>query len=123
MSIVSLLSWVFHSSLEPVFSFGILGPEDNVIEHGSANFTCKGNGSINTIVWMKEEEILASSSSITFVDDNRTMVISPVSRSDSGYYQCAMSNPVSSSNSSYSITVNCKYQTTLALKQKVSHFY
>ncbi|XP_034160293.2 carcinoembryonic antigen-related cell adhesion molecule 1 isoform X1 [Pangasianodon hypophthalmus] len=91
---------------EPVFVISITSPEGNLIEYSSANFTCEGNGTISTTVWMKEYEILAPSSSIQFLDDNRTMVISPVKRSDSGNYQCAMSNPVSSSSAHYSITVN-----------------
>ncbi|XP_060776791.1 carcinoembryonic antigen-related cell adhesion molecule 2-like [Neoarius graeffei] len=91
---------------EPVFGLGITSPEGNVIEFGSANFTCKGNGTITNTIWMKGNEILAPSSSITFLDDSRTMMISPVKRSDSGNYHCEINNPVSSSKASFSITVN-----------------
>ncbi|KAF4088416.1 hypothetical protein AMELA_G00081640 [Ameiurus melas] len=91
---------------EPVVSFDITGPEGNLIENSTGTFTCKGNGTISSTVWLKKDEILANSNSITFLDDNRTMVINPLLRSDSGDYQCVISNPVSSSTATYSITVN-----------------
>ncbi|MCJ8728821.1 hypothetical protein PDJAM_G00008510 [Pangasius djambal] len=91
---------------EPVIVINITSPEGNLIEYSNATFTCEGNGTISTTVWMKDYKILAPSSSIQFLDDNRTMVISPVKRSDSGNYQCVMSNPVSTSISHYSIVVN-----------------
>ncbi|XP_046702296.1 carcinoembryonic antigen-related cell adhesion molecule 5-like isoform X2 [Silurus meridionalis] len=91
---------------EPVFNISIRGPEGNLIENSSVNFTCEGNGTISTTLWKKGMEILNSSSSITFLDDNRTVVFSPLLRSDSGNYQCVMNNPISNGFAGYNITVN-----------------
>lgn len=104
---ISFMSLLFF--LEPVISLGITGPEGNLIEYNSANFTCEGNGTISTTMWMKDNENLDSSSRITLLDDNRTLVIDPLLRSDTGNYQCNLSNPVSSSTAHYRILINCKY--------------
>ncbi|XP_027004700.2 carcinoembryonic antigen-related cell adhesion molecule 5-like [Tachysurus fulvidraco] len=96
----------FLQVFEPVISLGITGPEGYLIEYNSANFTCEGNGTITTTMWMKDNENLDSSSSITFLDDNRTLVITPLLRTDTGNYQCKLSNPVSSSTAHYRILIN-----------------
>ncbi|KAK3571946.1 hypothetical protein QTP86_020493, partial [Hemibagrus guttatus] len=106
---IGIANHTFLQVYEPVLSFGIVGPEGYLIEHNRANFTCMGNGTISSIMWKKDNEILDSSSSITFLDDNRTMVINPLMRSDTGDYQCTLSNPVSSSSTYYGMLVNCKY--------------
>ncbi|XP_058252397.1 carcinoembryonic antigen-related cell adhesion molecule 20-like [Hemibagrus wyckioides] len=103
---IGIANHTFLEVYEPVLSFGIVGPEGYLIEHKSANFTCQGNGTISTIMWKKDNEILDASSSITFSDDNRTMVINPLMRSDTGDYQCILSNPISSSPAYYGILVN-----------------
>ncbi|XP_053350050.1 carcinoembryonic antigen-related cell adhesion molecule 1-like [Clarias gariepinus] len=98
---------VFLQVFDSVYSLTMTGPQGILIEYSSANFTCSGSGTIITTVWMKETNILYPSNSITFFNDNRTMVINPVKRTDSGIYCCVMSNPISSSFAvSNRITVN-----------------
>ncbi|TSR75293.1 Farnesyl pyrophosphate synthase [Bagarius yarrelli] len=91
---------------EPVLSFGINGSTGSLTEHSSVSFTCEGKGTISSTVWMKDSNILHSSSRIIFLNDNRTMEIRPLMRSDKGNYKCILRNPISSSTTSYSIFVN-----------------
>ncbi|XP_076847357.1 cell adhesion molecule CEACAM5-like isoform X3 [Brachyhypopomus gauderio] len=70
-----------------------------------SNLTCDGSGTILTTKWMKDNKPLSPSNTIHFSDD-RTVTIGPVRRSDSGEYQCTLSNPVSSDTAKYILTVN-----------------
>ncbi|XP_030640943.1 carcinoembryonic antigen-related cell adhesion molecule 6 [Chanos chanos] len=72
----------------------------------SANLTCEGTGSVITTEWMKDGQPLSPSNNIIFSADLRSVSISPVRRSDSGEYQCRLSNPVTSGTATYTMTVN-----------------
>lgn len=74
-----------------------------------ANLTCDGSGTIITTQWMKDGQHLSESDSITFLADNRSVLINPVSRSDIGEYVCVLSNPINSERANYNITVHCEY--------------
>ncbi|XP_035386624.1 carcinoembryonic antigen-related cell adhesion molecule 20-like [Electrophorus electricus] len=91
---------------ELVSDVALIGPEYILIEHNSAQFTCVGNGTVITTEWMKDNQILAPSTRFIFSADNRTLLINPIRRSDSGEYQCTLSNPVSSNTSNYRMTIN-----------------
>ncbi|XP_030641491.1 carcinoembryonic antigen-related cell adhesion molecule 5-like [Chanos chanos] len=93
--------------LERISGVSLTGPAQPLIENqSSANLTCEGTGSIITIEWMKDGQPLSPSNSIIFSADLRSVSISPVRRSDSGEYQCRLSNPVSSDTATYTMTVN-----------------
>ncbi|XP_030641474.1 carcinoembryonic antigen-related cell adhesion molecule 1-like [Chanos chanos] len=85
----------------------LTGPAEPLIEdQSSADLTCEGIGSIITTEWMKDGQPLSPSNSIIFSADLRSVSISPVRRSDSGEYQCRLSNPVSSDTATYTVTVS-----------------
>ncbi|XP_030641472.1 carcinoembryonic antigen-related cell adhesion molecule 6-like [Chanos chanos] len=93
--------------IERISGVSLTGPAEPLIEdQSSANLTCEGIGSIITTEWMKDGQPLSPSSSIIFSADLRSVSISPVRRSGSGEYQCRLSNPVSSDNAAYTMTVN-----------------
>ncbi|XP_030641470.1 carcinoembryonic antigen-related cell adhesion molecule 1-like [Chanos chanos] len=93
--------------IERISGVVLIGPAQPLIEdQSSANLTCEGTGSIITTEWMKDGQPLSPSNSIIFSADLRSVSISPVMRSDSGEYQCRLSNPVSSDTATYTMTVN-----------------
>ncbi|XP_030641465.1 carcinoembryonic antigen-related cell adhesion molecule 6-like [Chanos chanos] len=93
--------------LERTSGVSLTGPAQPLIEdQSSAKLTCEGTGSIITTEWMKDGQPLSPSNSIIFSADLRSLSISPVRRSDSGEYQCRLSNPVSSDTATYTMTVN-----------------
>ncbi|XP_030641490.1 carcinoembryonic antigen-related cell adhesion molecule 1-like [Chanos chanos] len=92
---------------ERVSGVSLTGPTEPLIEdQSSAVLTCEGTGSIITTEWMKDGQPLSPSDSIIFSADLRSVSICPVRRSDSGEYQCRLSNPVSSDTATYTMTVN-----------------
>ncbi|XP_073667813.1 cell adhesion molecule CEACAM20-like [Paramisgurnus dabryanus] len=91
---------------DPVTNVSITGPSITLIEdETSANFNCDGKGSITTTEWLKDGQRLSESDRIIFSADNRSVLINPVSRSDSGEYICNLSNPIIHDQANYSITV------------------
>ncbi|XP_060776786.1 carcinoembryonic antigen-related cell adhesion molecule 5-like [Neoarius graeffei] len=92
---------------EKILGAAVTGTTDLLIEGVSnATLSCKVNGSIHSAEWMKDNQKLSSSDRITFSNDNRSVMISPVRRSDSGVYQCTLSNPISSDTATYTVIVN-----------------
>ncbi|XP_053481131.1 carcinoembryonic antigen-related cell adhesion molecule 1 [Ictalurus furcatus] len=92
---------------EKISGAALTGPTDDLIEDvSSATLTCKASGIIYSAEWMKDNQKLSASDSITFSNDNRSVMISPVSRRDSGEYQCTLSNPISSDTATYRMIVN-----------------
>ncbi|XP_073728772.1 cell adhesion molecule CEACAM6-like [Misgurnus anguillicaudatus] len=71
----------------------------------SANITCEGSGHITSMEWMKDKNPLTPIN-ITFSSDNRSVLISPVIRSDSGEYQCTLRNPASSDTANLRLIIN-----------------
>ncbi|XP_073728140.1 cell adhesion molecule CEACAM6 [Misgurnus anguillicaudatus] len=85
----------------------IIGPQESLIEgKSSANITCEGSGNITSVEWMKDNNPLTSINNITFSSDNRSVLISPVIRSDSGEYQCTLRNPASSDTANLRLIIN-----------------
>lgn len=87
----------------------IIGPEDALIENKSwANLTCVGNNMdlVLTVEWMKNGLRLSPSNRIHFSPDNTSILIQPVIRTDSGVYECALSNNSNANSATYSLTVN-----------------
>ncbi|KAL7886544.1 hypothetical protein AOLI_G00042650 [Acnodon oligacanthus] len=92
--------------MEKVSGATITGPTDLVIEGNSADLSCDASGTNVTTEWMKDNQKLSPSNNITFSADNRSVSISPVSRTDGGEYRCTLSNPVSSDTAAFTMTVN-----------------
>ena len=75
----------------------------------SVNLTCESQGSITNIEWTKDGKPLSFSNRFTLPWDNRTLLISPVERTDTGVYECRLSNPISAMTTNYTMTVSCEY--------------
>ncbi|XP_053481144.1 carcinoembryonic antigen-related cell adhesion molecule 20-like isoform X2 [Ictalurus furcatus] len=92
---------------EIISGAALTGPTDDLIEDdSSATLSCKASGTIYSAEWMKDNQKLSASDNITFSNDNRSVMISPVRRRDSGEYKCTLSNPISSDIATYRMTVN-----------------
>ncbi|XP_060776787.1 carcinoembryonic antigen-related cell adhesion molecule 20-like [Neoarius graeffei] len=92
---------------EKILGAEVIGPTDLLIENVSnATLSCNVSGPIHSAEWMKDNQKLSSSDRITFSNDNRSVMISPVRRSDSGVYQCTIGNAISSNNATYTMIVN-----------------
>ncbi|XP_053481111.1 carcinoembryonic antigen-related cell adhesion molecule 5-like isoform X3 [Ictalurus furcatus] len=93
--------------LETISGAALTGPTDDLIEDvSSATLTCNVSGTIYSAEWMKDNRKLSASGNITFSNDSRSVMISPVRRRDSGEYKCTFSNPISSDTATYRMTVN-----------------
>ncbi|XP_062847681.1 carcinoembryonic antigen-related cell adhesion molecule 20 [Trichomycterus rosablanca] len=84
----------------------ITRPTGFLIEGDSTKLTCEGSGTIVNTEWMKNNEKLSVSDNIAFSADNKTVMINPVKRTDTGLYQCNISNPVSFGTAEFRMTVN-----------------
>ncbi|XP_050986891.1 carcinoembryonic antigen-related cell adhesion molecule 20-like [Labeo rohita] len=92
---------------ERITDVKLIGPEEILIEDESiANITSEGTGHITSVQWMKDKIPLSSSDRIFFSSDNRSLLISPVQRSDTGDYQCIYSNPGTSMTRKISLVIN-----------------
>nr|XP_055065820.1 carcinoembryonic antigen-related cell adhesion molecule 20-like isoform X1 [Misgurnus anguillicaudatus] len=92
---------------ETVSDTSLIGPQELLLEEeSSANITCEGSGDITSVEWMKDKNPLTPSNKITFSSDNRSVLISPVIRSDSGEYQCTLRNPFSSDTANLRLIIN-----------------
>ncbi|XP_065102198.2 cell adhesion molecule CEACAM6-like [Paramisgurnus dabryanus] len=81
--------------------------QKSLIENvSSANITCEGSGDITSVEWMKDNNPLTPSNRIIFSSDNRSVLFSPVNRSDSGEYQCTLRNPASSETANLRLIIN-----------------
>ncbi|XP_073667811.1 cell adhesion molecule CEACAM6-like [Paramisgurnus dabryanus] len=88
-------------------SLKVYGESESLIENlSSANIICEGSGDITSVEWMKDKNPLKPSNRIIFSFDNRSVLISPVIRSDSGEYQCTLRNPASSETANLRLIIN-----------------
>ncbi|KAL0985077.1 hypothetical protein UPYG_G00152590 [Umbra pygmaea] len=76
-----------------------------IIEGSSINLTCDATGSIPSRRWMKDGKHLSAGDNITISPNNRVVSINPVWRSDTGTYQCNVSNPVNYMDANYKLSV------------------
>ncbi|XP_028835240.1 carcinoembryonic antigen-related cell adhesion molecule 5-like [Denticeps clupeoides] len=91
----------------PISEATIRGPKDPLLAGKStAVLTCEANGSNIVREWSKDDHPLIHNSRTSFSYDNRTVTISPVERTDSGEYQCRLSNAISLKTANYTMTVN-----------------
>ncbi|XP_073728147.1 cell adhesion molecule CEACAM6-like [Misgurnus anguillicaudatus] len=108
--ITTLQTYTGQTSLkvyETISDTTLIGPQESLIEEeSSANITCEGSGDITSVEWMKDKNPLTPSNRINFSSDNRSVLISPVIRSDSGEYQCTLRNPASSDTANLRLIIN-----------------
>ncbi|XP_077196865.1 cell adhesion molecule CEACAM5-like [Paroedura picta] len=77
---------------------------------GSVTLTCETTFEEVLFSWFYDGEPLNGSSRIQISGDNRTVVINDAIRSDTGEYQCQVTNPISASRSdSLYVAVICEY--------------
>ncbi|KAM3614034.1 uncharacterized protein V6R79_008830 [Siganus canaliculatus] len=76
------------------------------IEGDSYNLTCDADGSVVTREWMKDGLSLTMTDNIILSDMNTVLSFQPLKKTDSGEYSCKTSNPASSDEAKYKVTVN-----------------
>ena len=79
-------------------------------EGGNLTLSCDSSGNpVPTISWTRDGSPVNASERISFSDDEKQLMITNVSRTDSGEYQCEARNKVGSDTSkSASLNVQCK---------------
>ncbi|XP_029927996.1 carcinoembryonic antigen-related cell adhesion molecule 5-like [Myripristis murdjan] len=92
--------------LERVSAASITEPPVTPVEGKPVNLTCDAAGSVLTREWRKDGSPVSPGSNIILHDNNRVLSFSPLKRTDSGEYSCTASNPVSSAEAKYKMTVN-----------------
>ncbi|XP_039475537.1 carcinoembryonic antigen-related cell adhesion molecule 5-like [Oreochromis aureus] len=82
-------------------------PSPNLpVEGTSVSLTCEASGSVFTRKWMKDGSELTPTDNMTLSDSNRVLTFNTVNRKDNGEYFCQISNPVSTDEAKYIMTVN-----------------
>uniref|UniRef100_A0A668A5W2 Ig-like domain-containing protein n=1 Tax=Myripristis murdjan TaxID=586833 RepID=A0A668A5W2_9TELE len=84
----------------------ITEPSVTPVEGKPVNLTCDAAGSVLTREWRKDGSPVSPGSNIILHDNNRVLSFSPLKRTDSGEYSCTASNPASSAEAKYKMTVN-----------------
>ncbi|XP_038849186.1 carcinoembryonic antigen-related cell adhesion molecule 1-like [Salvelinus namaycush] len=83
-------------------------PNPPIIEGSFVTLTCDASGFNVTRDWMKDGQHLSAGVNITISEDKKTASINPVNKGDAGKYLCKLTNPVSSAEVEYSLTVHRK---------------
>uniref|UniRef100_A0A667ZJZ6 Ig-like domain-containing protein n=1 Tax=Myripristis murdjan TaxID=586833 RepID=A0A667ZJZ6_9TELE len=92
--------------LERVSAASITEPPVTPVEGKPVNLTCDAAGPFFTREWRKDGSPVSPGSNIILHDNNRVLSFSPLKRTDSGEYSCTVSNPASSAEAKYKMTVN-----------------
>ncbi|XP_033014657.1 hemicentin-1-like [Lacerta agilis] len=88
----------------------LVSPSRFLTEFETAILTCNTSPSVVSVAWFWEGMPLRESSQMQLSDDNRTLTIHGINRSDAGNYRCRVSNPayIVRSDAVY-ISVFCEY--------------
>uniref|UniRef100_A0A3Q2QEN8 Hemicentin-1 n=1 Tax=Fundulus heteroclitus TaxID=8078 RepID=A0A3Q2QEN8_FUNHE len=93
--------------IDPIHKVEIAAPMNSAMENDSYNLTCNVAGPADHIYWMKNGELLLADNRIVFSMDNNTVMLSALSHSDAGNYQCMALNAVGNMTSAqYNLIVN-----------------
>ncbi|KAM4725365.1 HEPACAM family member 2 [Anableps anableps] len=86
-------------------------PSYAVIEDkANVTWTCSVEKGTRVVYqWFRDNVALTSSKRYHFIQDNSTLLISPVRKEDKGTYHCAVSNPVSQIRKSRGVELNVYY--------------
>ncbi|KAM4600710.1 carcinoembryonic antigen-related cell adhesion molecule 1 [Polymixia lowei] len=85
--------------VDPIIYIGIEMPSNHAIAGHSYMLTCNVTGPADYVYWMKNSGPLYADNQTIFSMDNKTVMFSPVTKNDSGYYQCKGVNAVSNMTS------------------------
>lgn len=78
-----------------------------VILHESLTLHCEVTGSVTSIQWWRNGQLITADNTTAFDMNNKTLILNPVQRSDNGDYRCQAFNAVSNMTSSpYTVVVN-----------------
>ncbi|KAI1901960.1 hypothetical protein AGOR_G00039800 [Albula goreensis] len=96
------------SVLERISGTAITGPTGQLIAgNSSANMSCQATGgTVITRSWLKDGTPLSPGDRVTISKDKSSVAISPVEKTDTGEYQCKLTNAVNTDSASYKMTVN-----------------
>uniref|UniRef100_A0AAZ1XI38 Ig-like domain-containing protein n=1 Tax=Oreochromis aureus TaxID=47969 RepID=A0AAZ1XI38_OREAU len=109
----------YRSSILEKISGSSVKPSPNLpVEGTSVSLTCEASGSVFTRKWMKDGSELTPTDNMTLSDSNRVLTFNTVNRKDNGEYFCQISNPVSTDEAKYIMTVNCNDPVKLSIKKK-----
>ncbi|XP_042073447.1 carcinoembryonic antigen-related cell adhesion molecule 5-like [Haplochromis burtoni] len=97
-SAITVLEEISGSSVKPSTNLPVEGT--------SVSLTCEASGSVFIRNWMKDGSDLTPTDNMILSDNNRVLTFNTVKRKDSGEYFCQISNPVSSDEAKYIMTVN-----------------
>ena len=113
--IKSVLKGIYVFTDRPEF---IQHPKNQTLTEGdNATFTCDTSGNPSpTLSWTKDGSVVNLTSRISLSLDNTLLVITNVSRGDSGQYICVSANVVGTAQSS-TATLNVQCKNTLMIIQ------
>ena len=93
--------------LEAVTVNRIGGP---AILNESFTLHCEVNGTVESIQWWRNWQIIVPDNTTIIEANNRTLILNRIQRSDNGDYKCQAFNSVSNmTSSSFVVRVNCEY--------------
>lgn len=94
----------------PITNVSLTVSKTNLVEfNGSVVFTCTASGTQLAITWYNDSSVITAGNDQVYIDGG-SLIISNVSRYDSGPFRCSMANGLSNGTSrSISLDVSCKY--------------
>uniref|UniRef100_A0A3Q3LC98 CEA cell adhesion molecule 1 n=1 Tax=Mastacembelus armatus TaxID=205130 RepID=A0A3Q3LC98_9TELE len=91
----------------PISSVVVSPANGPAILNNPFTLQCEVTGPLGSIQWWRNDQLITSGNATFFHNDNKTLVLNPVYRSDNGVYQCQALNAVSNLTSSpYTVYVN-----------------
>ncbi|KAA0186981.1 Hemicentin 1, partial [Fasciolopsis buskii] len=76
----------------------------------STRLRCDVSGDADTVVWLKDGDVVSNSSRIAIMDNGKSLVIAMTKAKDTGVYQCIASNPVGEDQAELRLVVESKPQ-------------
>ncbi|XP_068568969.1 carcinoembryonic antigen-related cell adhesion molecule 5-like [Cebidichthys violaceus] len=93
--------------VEPIVAVVVNHTGGPVILHETFSLHCEVTGSVASIQWRRNGQLITADNTTFFDMNNKTLIITQVQHSDNGDYQCQAFNSVSNMTSSpYTVNVN-----------------
>ncbi|KAM6935827.1 cell adhesion molecule CEACAM8-like isoform 2-T2 [Lycodopsis pacificus] len=93
------------SVLKRISGASITWKTNTLIEGNSFNLSCDAAGSVFTREWKKDGLTLTPDDNMALYDNNRVLSFTSLSKKDTGYYLCHVSNPLSHDEATYTMVV------------------
>lgn len=77
------------------------------MEERSLNLTCDAGGSVFARLWSKDGVRLNLTDNMTLSSSSRVLTFTSLDKRDSGKYACEVSNPIGTSDATYTLDVSC----------------